>query len=167
MRAYEYRKRVAVALAALMLGAIAGFVAFVATMNVVTARPSLSRPSPHTLAPFRVVARHSGRDITFVASAAGGCEQLEPSSLLHGACSLALNVNGAVIASSGYGAVRTGSAPFLALVWRARLAGDPAVCEQNGLDGETRLACRTQATAPTYSWSDAGVAVIDLRPPSP
>lgn len=103
---------------------------------------------------------------------ARACDALASSSLLVSACALTTFVDTAVIATDAHGelnAMDTGA--FLAIVWRARLDGQPDECDHSGLLGDRLAGCRAAAVSPSYDITDAGITVrVDgptVHPSSP
>lgn len=102
------------------------------------------------------------------------CHQaLAKSARLSTACVLALNVDPAWIAGEAFGRLNSeDTVAFEAIIWRARLNGDPNACDRAGLLDQRLARCRSAATDKTYQVSDAGVTVIiptpaTAQPPSP
>jgi hypothetical protein len=100
-----------------------------------------------------------------VDSEGDACVVLRRSERLATACVLTTNVDPRVIAGEAFGRLNNEETPSLdAIIWRARLAGDPGMCDEGGLLGEFLTRCHDGVQAAEYQVSDSGVVVSIDRP---
>lgn len=93
------------------------------------------------------------------------CAKLSPSETLAKACVLALNVDPAFIAGEAFGRLNNeDTVAYEAIIWRARLDGDAAICEAGGLLDARLAACRDAVAAEKYTRTDHGVTATVPSP---
>jgi hypothetical protein len=100
-----------------------------------------------------------------VDSEGDACTVLGKSERLYTACVLTTNVDPRAIAGGAFGRLNDEETPSLeAIIWRARLAGDPGECDDAGLLGDFLTRCHDDVQAPYYDVTDSGVTVFIDRP---
>ncbi|MDP2350652.1 MAG: hypothetical protein Q8M74_05795, partial [Chloroflexota bacterium] len=89
------------------------------------------RPTPATLQGYQLSYKVATADWTPLAvdAEARACGVLAASTLLRDSCVLAVNVDPRWIAAPAFGTLNSEDTPsYLAITWRAVLAGDPSLC---------------------------------------
>lgn len=149
--------------------AVLAIIAYVVGSQLLSAfsRPPSRVPPPNLIAGYEIdIATADG---TFTAVTIGsdgsGCDRLIASERLYTACLVAINLDPRVIGASALGSLNSERTPALdALVWRARLGGDPAVCREGGLIGAFLAECKRLASADSYEVRDGALVARVRRP---
>ena len=85
----------------------------------------------------------------------------EPEPVLYVACVLATNIDGRVIAGEAFGRLNDEDTPALeAIIWRARLNGDRALCDNAGLLGVRLDRCHAAVDSAEYRVTDGASTVV-------
>ncbi len=88
------------------------------------------------------------------------CARLGTSQQLSEACRLALNIDPNVIAAAALGQLNHVDTPaLLALILRARMSNDSAICEKGGLEGLRLARCHEAVVGGSPTFSDSGVTI--------
>jgi hypothetical protein len=88
------------------------------------------------------------------------CRALATNADLATACVLALNLDPAFIASAALGRLNVEDTPaFYAIIWRATLDKDPAICERGGLLDGRLSRCRIAATTGSFQQVQDGLTI--------
>jgi len=121
--------------------------------------PTRSRPtiSPSSGYEFRWQAPGSAEKLATIAADGAGCEVLGSSQFLYTACVLATNEDAAGIGGQAFGHINEWPTPAReAVIWRAVLDGDPAVCAEGGLLTPSLEECQAAVGAGTRTATDQG-----------
>lgn len=121
--------------------------------------PTRSRPtiSPSSAYELRWQAPGGAETLATIAADGAGCEVVGSSQFLYTTCVLATNEDAAVIGGQAFGHINQWPTPAReALVWRAVLDGDPAMCAEGGLLTPSLEECQAAVRAGTRTATDQG-----------
>jgi hypothetical protein len=132
----------------------------VAVQRLLTPDYGQPRPTPAALKPYALsFSGPSANGSATIDVDAAQCDKLKPSQFLVTVCTLALNEDPAFIAAEAFGDLNNRDTPsYEAIIWRALLDGDPAICDQGGLLDQRLATCRALVSAGNaHSVTDSGV----------
>jgi len=155
------RELLVIAVGAVMALAVTVYLAASSFFTAISTPPSRVPPDNPTAGYELEIGSTDGTWRSVVIEADGeGCDRLVQGERLYTACLVAVNLDPRLIGASALGRLNSEPTPALdALVWRARLDGDPSVCAEGGLSGGFLADCERLAAAEGYEVRDSGLVV--------